>query len=363
MKKILFLGKIPPPYIGPAFATQVILKSNLNKKYKLIHFDLSHHSSFDELGKKSFKNFFIPFIQYFKYVGYILYYNPQLIYMPCQQTTIAYLRDIPFILIAKLFRKKIALHLRGANFLKWYNNTNILIKKIVYFNHKLIDGQIVLGENLKNIFINFIDFEKIHVIPNGYDIDFPIKNKNTNKINISFLGNFIRSKGIIDFLQSIQILPTDYKKRIIVNLAGNWREEDTKSDIKNIILNNKDISVKIYGQVIDSEKEKFLINTDLFVYPTYHDGLPWVIIEAVAAGLPIISTDQGAIIEAVKNDYNGFIVPKHSPKEIAKKIIYLLDNPTIMEEMSKNSKRHYYNNFTEKKIVEKFIIVFDKIMK
>ena len=95
-KTILFFGKLPPPYIGPAFATQVIFESKLKERYNLIHFDLSHHKNMSQLGKLSLSNLLYAFSQYYRFITNMIKIKPDIVYIPSQQTTIAYLRDIPF---------------------------------------------------------------------------------------------------------------------------------------------------------------------------------------------------------------------------------------------------------------------------
>ena len=74
-KSILFFGKLPPPYIGPSFATKIIIESSLKERYNLIHFDLSHHKNLSELGKISFYNVTYAFRQYYKFIKNIIKLN------------------------------------------------------------------------------------------------------------------------------------------------------------------------------------------------------------------------------------------------------------------------------------------------
>jgi glycosyltransferase involved in cell wall biosynthesis len=87
-----------------------------------------------------------------------------------------------------------------------------------------------------------------------------------------------------------------------------------------------------------------------------------VAVEAMAAGLPIISTDQGAIVESVIHGENGFIVESHNPHQIAEKIKFLIKNPDAREKMGAESRKKYLENFTEGKMVERLHEVFEKVM-
>ena len=119
----------------------------------------------------------------------------------------------------------------------------------------------------------------------------------------------------------------------------------------------------ILGRVIGEEKNKLLASTDIFVFPTYYpnEGHPWVIVEAMAASLPIISTNHAAIPESVFDGVNGFLVEKQSPKQIAEKILFLAENPKVRERMGNESHRIYLENFTEEKMLERFTACFEKV--
>ena len=82
----------------------------------------------------------------------------------------------------------------------------------------------------------------------------------------------------------------------------------------------------------------------------------------MAAGLPIISTDQGAITESVLNMENGFIIESNNPEQIAEKIEYLVNHPDVRQKMGKESRRLYEENFTEEIMVKRLASVFNTVI-
>ena len=144
-------------------------------------------------------------------------------------------------------------HLRGGYFLSWYNESNFLVKIIIRLTQKLIDAQIVLGFNLIPLFEPFMDKNKIHVIPNGGNFIYEdLKISKKGKVKILFLGNFIKSKGILDFIHSGINLPKNYKNKLIFQIVGD--HVDCENEI-NDILNSK-LNVKFENLGILSGKEK-----------------------------------------------------------------------------------------------------------
>ena len=93
--------------------------------------------------------------------------------------------------------------------------------------------------------------------------------------------------------------------------------------------------MRFVGVVTGEEKAKLFKDADLFAYPTYFhlEGQPVAILEAMASGLPVITTDKGSITEMITDGRNGFIVSPSSPHQIAEKIGLLIANKSLREEM------------------------------
>jgi len=362
-KTILCLGSLPPPYMGPTIASEIILNSKLKNEFNLVHLDTSDHRGLDSLGSLDIRNILLTLKHYIAFIWLLITRKPAMIYMQICQTTLGYLRDVVFILISKIFCSKIICHLRGGNFRNWYMSSGSFLQAIIRKTHSLVDGQIVLGENLRKMFKDILPNQKIFVVPNGKNVAYTPKNKDYTKIRIMFLSNFIYEKGIVDVLKAV---PYVYKahRNIEFIFVGGWWDKYTKIEIKKFLYRHQNLPINIKGLVSGDAKFRFLFQSDIFIFPTYYppEGHPWVIVEAMAAGLPIITTDQGAITESVKDGVNGFIVEKRNPKEIAEKIKVLIDNPDLRKKMGRESRRLYLENFTEDKMIEKLSYAFRAVL-
>ena len=102
----------------------------------------------------------------------------------------------------------------------------------------------------------------------------------------------------------------------------------------------------------------------MFVLPTYYlpEGQPWVIVEAMAAGLPIIATAQGAIPESVIDEANGYLVPKQDPEALAEKMRSLILDSDLRAKMGKQSRIFYEKSFTEEVMIRSLSIVFRRVL-
>ncbi|OGW29168.1 MAG: hypothetical protein A2X59_08115 [Nitrospirae bacterium GWC2_42_7] len=362
--RVIFLGPLPPPLMGPSLATELILTSKIIDEIDLIHLDTSDHRDIDTLGSVDFTNIYLAIKNYAMLFILILKHRPVAVYIPISQTTIGYLRDAGFILISKLFGRKVICHLRGGNFKNWFNSSRLLTRWCVRKVHSLVDGQIVLGAKLMNLFDGIVKKERIFVVPNGRNFN-AVSNcsRSSEKISILYLANLIPSKGFIDVLNACPIVYSTFK-HIEFIFAGCFNDAKIRKNFDKFLETNEGLPIRFEGTVQGQKKNDLLGGAHIFVFPTYSppEGHPWVIVEAMAAGLPIITTDQGAITESVIDGINGFIVEKRNPEQIAEKIKLLIQNEELRIKMGKESRRLYEENFTEEIMVQRLKDCFENIL-
>jgi glycosyltransferase involved in cell wall biosynthesis len=179
--------------------------------------------------------------------------------------------------------------------------------------------------------------EKIEILPNAVKVDdFASKDKSFKKDLsipehgevILFLSRLIKEKGVYDLIESITTVSKEYK-----NVYFLFTGEGPERNRMEMICKEKGIEkeVRFTGHIQNANLLKVFSCADIFVLPTYSEGMPMVILEALAAGLPIISTPVGAIPDIIKDGINGFLIEPNSPKQLAEKILLLLHNEDIIK--------------------------------
>ena len=350
--------------MGPTVATDIILKSQLSKYYDLIHLDTSDHRELSTLSAIDFTNVYLAIKHYGMLLWLIVNHWPRIVYIPISQTTIGYLRDSIFIIIAALFRRKIVCHLRGGNFRNWYQSVGPLMRWYVRRVHACVDAQIVLGERLCSLFSELMPARSIFVVPNGRDFArFDRMPGAQGPVKVLYLGNFIREKGALDVFRALPLVHRGCPEVEFI-FAGSWTDEAVKREAYECLQQHPGLPARLLGPVTGQDKHDLLCSVDIFVFPSYYapEGHPWVVVEAMAAGLPVISTDQGAIAEYVIDGDNGFIVDKQSPAMIAEKLLVLVKDSALRQAMGRRSRLLYEMNLTEEKLVKRLSDVFNTVL-
>lgn len=342
--------------MGPTLATEIILDSGLSETFELLHLDTSHHDTLATLGAISQRNVFSALKHAAQLVATVARERPDIVYIPISQTTIGYLKDSLFILLSKALGRKVVCHLRGGHFRQWFDSANAAVRCYVRMVHSLVDGQIVLGECLRPLFDGLVPADAIFVVPNGRDFDFapPAEAARPDAtIRVLYLGNLFETKGVLDVARAIpQVREAGCQVEFV--FAGSCNYPHVAEALEACQRDHGENVVKLPGSVVGPAKLDLLLGSDILVFPTYFpfEGHPWVIVEAMAAGLPIVSTDHAAIRESVEDGVNGYLVEKQAPGDIADKVITLCRDRDLRDRMGKASRELYEAKFTEAKMVD-----------
>ncbi|MFB6317441.1 glycosyltransferase family 4 protein [Saccharicrinis sp. FJH54] len=360
--KVLIVGKEPPPYYGTTVWYETLQKQLWPDDFKMCWFNNNIHKQLSTLGKLSIKKIFLNVQLYFQFFKYLKKNKPDLVMVPISQATVGFLKDSVFVYISSIYSKTI-LVLHGSNWLNWLSNSSKPVKRYSEHIIRRADSAVVLGENLKFIFEKYLPKDRIFAVPNG--INFRITEKTKGKSNansklvLTYLGNLQATKGIKEIFKSLEKIDAD---RIVFKVIGEWRDNETKEFCLDIV-NKNHLDVDFKGPLYGEHKYAELATSDLFIFtPKMPEGHPLVILEAMAMGLPIITTDRGAISESVQDGFNGFVLKDPEPDIIARKISFFIDNPLELKKWGENSKSLYNNKFTAKNMVENYSTVFRKIL-
>jgi glycosyltransferase involved in cell wall biosynthesis len=362
-KKILYFIKTPPPVHGGTIMNQTVYDSKLlRNSYNVRAITVHYVECVKELGILSLKKFIKTINIFFKLLRELIFYRPDLIYFQISHLGGAFIRDMIFVLLIKFFRIKIVYHLHGKGIYNITKNSKFMrsLYKFVFHNSFVICLSKLLVGDIENVFKG-----KVFIVNNAITFNNKLSYKkiHNNSVNILFLSNLIISKGILDFIDSLEILSS---REIIFNAKIIGAESEITKEKLNSILIKKNLAdtVKYIGPLYGEEKAIELINSDIFVFPTYYHNETWglVLLEAMQAGLPLISTYEGAIPEIIDDGETGFLVNKQNPKQLAEKLEILIKDKELRILMGQKAKEKYYNKYTVDIFENNMKIVFNEIL-
>ncbi|MGN0358875.1 MAG: glycosyltransferase family 4 protein [Blautia sp.] len=228
--------------------------------------------------------------------------------------------------LAHIFKKKVILHLHGSEFQRYYDNADTGRKKRIC---ELLEGSsrvIVLGEYWRRLIQNIAPEASIEVIPNAVAIPDNVTSWNDQSVQLLYLGVLIPRKGVQDLLDAMRILNDKglISLRNIRLVLGGIGDEMTALQEQCRRLHIEKY-VEFAGWVDGETKKRLLRTSQCLILPSYNEGLPVAILEALSYGVPVVSTDVGSIRDAVREGISGHLVSPHVPEEIAAAILDITD--------------------------------------
>jgi glycosyltransferase involved in cell wall biosynthesis len=373
-RKILMVGPFPPTVGGITTYINTIIGSHLQNKYSFIPFTISRptigiaknsdgYSVIYDIGIIiMIKSLMTTMYHIIKFPFVLLVYNPNIIHIHTTDYW-QFWESSFYVFISWSFRKKIILHIHATSFNDFYdvgNKTKYYINKILSF----IDLLILLSKEQKRFFKKIINENKILEMPNFVDSNVYYPNNRSfdtdDVIKILFIGGEeAKRKGIYDIVKSMPHVISQINKVTFI-FIGRFNADR----IIDIIGKHKlDSHVDFRGYVKDEEKRTILKNADIFLLPSYAEGLPIAILEAMSSGLPIITTKVGSIPEVIQNGENGYLINPGDYMALADKIVLLSKNYDVRKKMKSNNIKKIRETYDIKILIKNVEEVYNNFSK
>lgn len=209
------------------------------------------------------------------------------------------------------------------------------------------DNVFVLGGTFKDKLIEWgvsadkITLEKTTVpdefLPNDVKGNFSVK-----KLNILFLSRISREKGIFEAVDAFVHHLKDYPNSIF-NIAGTG---ENLQALKNYVKDNNIKSINFLGFADENKKQQLMMDNDVFILPSYSEGMPISIFEAMAYGLTIITRPVGGIPDYFQNKKMGFMIDSLDPKRFAETLNVVANDLSLRENIAEFNFEFVKNNVT-----------------
>lgn len=320
MKKICMV--VPNPMVKGGIASVVngYRGSKLEKDYQVIYVE-----SYKDGGKIAKLMKAISGYLYFAKV--LIIDKPDIIHIHSSFGPSFY-RKMPFIYMASWAKRLIVNHIHGAEFENFYVNASKKKQKLIRTIYGKCNMLITLSEEWKERLGQIVPAEKIEIIEN-YSIvnETALEERLTRPCNntVLFLGELGIRKGCFDIPKIAEKVVTAIPDVKFI-LAGNGSAEDEEKLKRAFTDNGLEKNVLFPGWIRKQEKDKALRKADIFFLPSYNEGMPMSILDAMGYALPVVSTNVGGIPKIVIDGENGYCCTPGEVQLMAQRIISVLKN-------------------------------------
>ena len=210
---------------------------------------------------------------------------------------------------------------------------------------------IVLAARFKKELINFgVSPTNIHVLTTMFskDIFKSVTPKlSRNQSHLLFLSRIIRDKGIYELVDAFELIKAQFPD-LKLTIAGDGPE--LKALTRYVNERNFGNSVIFTGYVRNSAKAKVFLESDIYILPTFSEGCPVSLLEAMAAGLAVITSPVGGIADIIDDDVNGILLTHITPSHIAAALTRLLNDRKFCKTIQDNNRHKAWDNYEAKTV-------------
>lgn len=259
-------------------------------------------------------------------------------------------RDSFLTFIAKVMGKRVYIHWHGwnpSNEFLLHGRNRLFLKRTLF----LADHIKLLSPKFKNVLLN-CGYNKTTSIGNTFiDDDFYYQHgkrrKHKDSINILFLSTVSRNKGIYSALDLYKTLIVNYPQ-VTLSIAGIGPEIE---GVKNIVESIGNKKVKFLGYVLGTDKESAFNNADIFLLPSYYEGMPIVVLEAMAFGLPVVCSAVGALPDFFIDQKMGFLIQNQNMESYYSALELLVVDSSLRSEIGMFNRAYVKDHFLASKTV------------
>ena len=350
MRKILFSGEIPPKSVhGVSFSNEInlrILRDRFDVKIDEEIVDFRYHGKFDV--RKSFN--FIKRI--LRIILTSITNRFDYFYIVLSTSTVGAIKTLLLMAIFKLFnRSKVVVHIHRGD-LESFIDRKSINKKIFHLVEKLTSSFIVLSSKTK-AFLASKSKVHVEVLENTVTSESflsRIKSGPTSQFDFIFISNYIREKGILVLLEAFSKLPKNY----VLSCYGSYTDLILKEEIE--AYGNRYRNIHINPPISGKQKFERIFNADALILPSFNEGKPLVLLEAMSVGTPFIATNVGYINEIPYEDY-PYLYKNNTSDELVAEIKRFTSSSNNLE-ISNLLKSRYMQFFSNKVHAQKLNEIF-----
>lgn len=278
-----------------------------------------------------------------------------------------------FVLTGKVFGAQAVLHVHGGAFEEFYESMPESGKAVIRLLLQVPDCVLTLSEEWARIFRRIAPGAEVRVLENG--VALPLldaasqkqlcssdSGRATDPFDILFLGRIEPEKGCWEIIEAAKKLEKSVPGQIKFHLYGEAASPAVIESFTEKAGNGACKSVNFHGLVTGNEKHRALQEADLFILPSWAEGMPISVLEAMAYGLPVIATRVGALPELVDAEGGILIEPKNS-QQLAQAILTLYNQRELGKQMGQVNQAKVKEHYSAENYIERLCSIYHEVTK
>lgn len=357
--RVVILGPALAAISGVSTHVNMLLASSLRQNFELLHFRVGSEGREESVLEKLGRFLLSPF----QLAIFLARSRVDIVHLNTSLDAKAYWRDLTYLVVAKLLRRSVVNQIHGgpnppdffprSAFLTW------ILRQFIVRS----DAVTVLSSGEFAAYRAFDCRIKLHQVPNAIDpaglIDEPRSVNRDEPLRLVYVGRIVESKGLFEIVDALRQLRRE-ARRFTFMVAGTGRDEPRlREAVRGAGI---DDCTRLLGAVFGAAKNRLWLESDVFVFPSRAEGLPYALLEAMAAGCVPIVTAVAAVPDVVQSDSQGFLVPACDPIRLAAAVAQLDDDRPRLAQMAQAARRRISNYYTISRLAADFDAIYRQVL-
>lgn len=371
MARVIMVGPVPPPYGGVASVLDDIDNSDLQDDYGIDVFPRIPKQNFPSkvqwnMGRNVFRlRRFLSFFHTARRGSY------RILHMQSADTS-EFLGTTVFMVLGHLAGLKVILHIQGCDWARFYPDTSLLRKLYTRLGLWIPDRTIVLYGVWVDEIRKMYPKANVRIIRNLLHDQPPPPPEGVQKVRdkldlhaedfvVVSVGSVGWRKGTFEILKAVpQVVAQEDSVRFV--LVGGESQPGEMARLRDIVAKERlDKWVRLTGEVTRDEVPQYLALGDTYLLPSFIEGMPVAIIEAMRSGLPVISTRVQGIPDMMVNCESGILIDPGSPEQIAESVLLLKRDEAFRAKIAANSRKTFEQVFEFSKGIQQIRHVYQEL--
>lgn len=272
----------------------------------------------------------------------------------------AFLRDALCVWLARAFGARTLLHLRGGDFPDFVNGAPAPLHALIAASLRRADRLVALTEPTRTYLEAQVGAQRVRYLPNFVRLEDlgepPDRGSRPRRpVRVLFVGWLLEAKGVRELLAAARSLPE--AQFTLVGPEDRTFLEAIRPELE--VLGER---VRLLPARPRSEIFALYREADIFVLPTWREGFPNVVLEAMGAGLPVVATPVGAIPEAARDGREAILVPARDADALCRALRRLIDDPDLRVEMGRRARARAEAQYSFEAIVGRLDSLYRELL-
>ncbi|MBP7950068.1 MAG: glycosyltransferase family 4 protein [Verrucomicrobiales bacterium] len=347
-QRVLFVAPVPPPVHGAAYAMQFLLTGRVADEFRLLHVDSRFTEDVGALQKFSFNKLTRLFRYCWQIAKHSLSGRAKSVVLTPTFYFKPFLKDAVFVWLCWLLRRRITAWIHMDFRAMKYDALPRWGRWFVKTTLRRCERVVVPAERLIAFMPRWIANDRLWALPNGLPDHpaFPPRSADSRPLRVLYLSNIEDNKGWRTFLEAVRTVGREFPGTEFV-LHGRpilgVTDDAVRTEIARDDLNG---CLRWLGPVLGDEKWNAFATADLFCFPSWHEAFPLAILEAMCAGLPVVTSEVGGVPDAVVAGEGGIIVPPRDAAALADGLRRLLSDGALRGRMGRFNRIRWEQHYT-----------------